>query len=243
MNFIYKIKVFVFCIAFFEICLPLKAGNIVPLESIKKNALILPHVYGTMETKTSVSISYVRLPEDWIETSVDAPLIQLSNKIGFPGGFTLESSLQSIYIANQFRFGPRWNVEIGKFSCAAGVDAGLLFGKMNISGFNNKASGWMMYPVVSLGYRTDQLAFTLSAERSTIQSLTLSSGSVETSDFKNFKSGQTISIYLEQRLWRNHVMILGLVNNFQKFYFPAWPAFSAFNKRYYIPQMYLGLVL
>lgn len=243
MNFSNTIKLLIFCIAFLEIGLPAEAGNIVPLESIEKNAFILPHVYKTLETKTSVSISYVRLPEDWIETSVDAPLIQLSNKIGLPGGFTLESSLQSIYIANQFRFGPRWNVEIGKFSCAAGADFGLLFGKMNISGFNNKASGWMLYPVVSVGYRTDQLAFTLSAERSTIQSLTLSSGNAETSDFKNFKSGQTISIYLEQRLWRNHVMILGLVNNFQKFYFPAWPAFSAFNKRYYIPQMYLGLVL
>lgn len=237
------IKVFICLFVFLEISLELEAGNLVPLENIKKRAFILPHVYGTLETKTSLSISYVRLPEDWVETSVDAPLIQLSNKIGFPGGFTLESSFQSIYIANQFRFGPRWNVEIGKFSCAAGIDAGLLFGRMDISGFNNKARGWMLYPVVSLGYRTNELAFTLSAEKSTIQTLTLSSGSVETSDFKNFKSGQTISIYLEQRLWHNHVMILGLVNNFQKFYFPAWPAFSTFNKRYYIPQMYLGLVL
>lgn len=243
MDFIKTIKIIFFCIAFFENILPVEAGNLVPLESINKNAFILPRVYRTMETKTSVSISYVRLPEDWVETSVDAPLIQVSNKIGFPGGFTLESSFQSIYIANQFRFGPRWNVEFGKFSCAAGIDAGLLFGRMDISGFNNKARGWMMYPVVSFGFRTTELAFTLSAEKSTIQSLTLSSGSAETSDFKNFKSGQTISIFMEQRLWRNHVMILGLVNNFQKFYFPAWPAFSAFNKRYYIPQMYLGLVL
>lgn len=219
------------------------ASNNSPSDRIKYSAFILPHRYGILETKTSISISYVRLPEDWVETSIDAPLLQLSNKIGLPGGFTFESSFQSIYVSNQFRFGPRWNVEAGQFSFAAGMDAGWLFGKMDIAGFNNKASGWMFYPNASIGFHTRNLAFTLAAERNTIQSLTLSSGNAETSDFKNFKSGQTISIYLEQRLWNNHVMILGFMNNFQKFYFPAWPAFSAFNRRYYIPQFYLGLVL
>ena len=123
------------------------------------------------------------------------------------------------------------------------MDAGFLFGRMDIAGFNNKASGWMLYPNASIGFFSKELAFTLTAERSTIQSLKISSGNAEVSDFKNFKSGQTIAVYMEQILWNKHVMILGFVNNFQKFYFPAWPAFSAFNKRYYIPQMYIGLVL
>ena len=219
------------------------AGNSSPTDGIKNYSFILPHRYQVLETKTSISLSYVRLPEDWVETSIDAPLIQLSNKIGLPAGFTFESSFQSMYVANQFRFGPHWIFEVGKFSFAAGIDEGLLFGKMDISGFNNKARGWMFYPSVSIGFHSKDLAFTLSAERNTIQSLSLSSGNAETSGFKNFKSGQTISIYLEQSLWNNHVMILGFMNNFQKFYFPAWPAFSAFNRRYYIPQFYLGLVL
>jgi hypothetical protein len=243
MNFADKIKFCFFFVPFLMSTSPGIAANNNPFGSVKNSSIILPRRFGTWDSKTSISISFVRLPEDWVETSVDAPMLQLSNKIGLPLGFTFESSFQSIYVSNQLRFGLRWNVEIRKFSFAAGLDAGMLFGKMDIAGFNNKAQGWMLYPAASIGFHTKELAFTISAERNTIQALTLSSGNAETSGFKNFKSGQTISIYLEQRLWKNHVVILGLLNNFQKFYFPAWPAFSAFNRRYYIPQFYLGLVL
>lgn len=243
MNFKSKIKFLIFLVSFMKIITPACADNNFPFEGVTNSTIILPHRYKTLETKTSISISYVRLPDDWVETSIDAPIIQINNKIGLPGGFTFESSFQSIYVSNQFRFGPRWNLEVGKFSFGAGIDAGFLFGKMEIAGFNNKANGLMLYPNASIGFSSKELAFTLTAERSTIQSLKMSSGTVEISDFKNFKSGQTIAVYMEQPLWNKHVMILGFVNNFQKFYFPAWPAFSAFNKRYYIPQMYIGLVL
>jgi hypothetical protein len=243
MNFNGKIKFLLFFLPFFEITTLATADDNFPFEGVKSNSIILPHRYKTLETKTSISISYVRLPEDWLEATIDAPIFQINNKIGLPFGFTLESCFQSIYISNQFRLGPHWNVEVGKFSFAAGIDAGILFGKMDLAGFNNKAKGWMLYPNASIGFSSKELAFTITAEHSTIQSLTLSSGNAETSDFKNLKSGQTIAIYIEQPLWNKHVMILGLINNFQKFYFPAWPAFSAFNKRYYIPQMFIGLVL
>ena len=238
-----SLRIFILFFIFLESASTASAGNDSSLDRIKNKTFILPHRYQVLETKTSISISFVRLPEDWVETSIDAPLLQVSNKIGLPAGFTFESSFQSIYVSNQFRFGPRWNFEVGKLSFAAGMDAGWLFGKMDIAGFNNKASGWMLYPTAAIGFHTKDLAFTLAGERNTIQSLTLSSGNAETSGSKNFKSGQTISIFLEQKLWNNHVMILGFMNNFQKFYFPAWPAFSAFNRRYYIPQFYIGLVL
>lgn len=205
--------------------------------------MVLPHVFKPYELISSVSVSFTRLPIDWVEASIDAPIIQISNKLGFPAGFSLESSFQTIYVSNQFRIGPHWNAEVGRFSFAVGIDAGLLLGSMKISGFNNKATGWMIYPTASIGFTANKIAFTISAERNTLQSLKISSGDAVTSDFKNFKSGQTVSVYIEQRLWKKHVLILGFLSNFQKFYFPAWPAFSAFNKRYYIPQFFIGLVL
>lgn len=243
MIFKHKIRCLIFFLSLLWISNPTFAHINFPQEGVKSNSIILPRKYKILDTKTSISISYVRLPEDWVETSIDAPIFQINNKIGLPAGFTLESCFQSIYVANQFRLGSHWNIEFGKFSFGAGIDAGVLFGRMNIAGFNNKANGWMLYPNASIGFSSGDLAFTLTAERSTIQSLKMSSGSAEISDFKNLKSGQTIALYMEQPLWNKHVMILGFINNFQKFYFPAWPAFSAFNKRYYIPQMYIGLVL
>jgi hypothetical protein len=219
------------------------AGGVGPYGDINSQTIMLPHIYKPWEFKKSISILFTRLPLDWVETSIEVPIIQFNGKLGLPAGFTIESSLQSIYVSNQFRIGPHWNIEWGKFSFAAGMDAALLFGKMEIAGFDNKAWGWCNYPNLSVGFNTGEIAFTLSAEYSILQSLKITSGTTEISQSKNIKSGQSISLFMEQRLWKNHVMIIGVINNFQKFYYISWPAFSTFNRRYYIPQFYLGLVL
>lgn len=230
-------------LATLTMCVGLKAGDIKPPDHVKSHTIMLPYVFKPWETRTSVSLSFTRLPIDWVETSVEIPIVQVKNKLGFPAGFTLESSLQTIVVSNQLRIGPHWNAELGRFSFGIGFDAALLYGRMVVSGFDNKAFGWCTYPSVSIGFTTNDIAFTLSGEYSILQSLTVSSGNAEVSESKNFKSGQSISLFMEQKFWKQHVLTLGFINNFQKFYFPAWPAFSAFNRRYYIPQFYIGLVL
>jgi hypothetical protein len=205
--------------------------------------MILPGSFRPLETRTSFSLLFTQLPFDWVETSVEVPLFQLNNKLGLPGGFTLESSFQSLVVSNQLRSGLHWNFVLRKFSFSAGIDAAFLFGKMKIAGFNNKTSGWCTYPVLSAGYKADKISFTILAEYSYINSLKITSGTSEILDSRNHESGPTISFFAEQPLWKNHIMILGVINNFQKFYFPAWPAFSSFDKRFYIPQFYVGLIL
>jgi hypothetical protein len=211
-------------------------------ESVN-STIIVPRVYKPLEFKCAVSVLFTRLPLDWIETSVDVPIVQLTGKLGLPAGFTVESSFQSIYVSNQLRMGPHWNYQLKRLSFGVGLDAALLLGKMEIDGFNNKALGWSYYPNISIGIRTKEVAFTIAAEYNLLRFFKITSGDAEISRSKNFKSGQTISLYMEQKLWKNHIMILGLINNFHKFYYLAWPAFSTFNRRYYIPQIYLGLVL
>jgi len=233
-----------FCyITFLMICLDLKAGDIPSSKDAKSQTIMLPYVLKPWETRTSVSLSFTRLPVDWVETSVQVPIVQVRNKLGFPAGFTLESSLQTILVSNQLRSGPHWNFEKGWFSFGVGFDAAILYGKMSISGFDNRAYGWCTYPSISIGFTINDIAFTLSGEYSILQSLKMTSGDVEISESKNFKSGQTLSLFMEQKFWKQHVLTLGFINNFQKFYFLTWPAFSTFNRRYYIPQFYIGLVL
>lgn len=214
-----------------------------PHTDLNSKTIILPHVYKPWKVKTSLSVLFTRLPMDWIETSLDVPVVQFNGKLGLPAGFTLESGIQSVYVSNQVRLGPHWNVGWGKFSFSPGIEAALLFGKMTIAGFNNTAWGWSMYPGISIGFNTGEVAFTLSGEYNILESLKITSGNAEITHSRNFKSGHSIALYMEQRLWKNHIMILGVINNFQKFYYLAWPAFSTFNRRYYIPQVYIGLVL
>lgn len=222
--------------------LTFQAGRSLSEDSVF-HYMILPGSLQILKTQTSFSILFTQLPFDWVETAIEVPLFQLNNKLGLPAGFTFESGLQTILVSNQLRAGPHWNYHAGKFSFGAGFDAALMFGKMKIAGFDNKAWGWCTYPVLSAGYRTSKASFTARVEYSYINSLKITSGTDEIMYSRNFKSGPVISIFTEQPLWKDHIIILGFINNLQKFYFPAWPAFSTFNRRYYIPQFYVGLIL
>jgi hypothetical protein len=205
--------------------------------------MILPGYLSIWETKTSLSVLFTQLPFDWVETAVEIPLFQINNKLKLPFGFTFESRLQSIIISNQLRAGPHWNYKTGKFSFSAGFDGEFMFGKMKIAGFNNKSRGWSMYPNIMAGYRIKDIAIALNGEVTFINLLKITSGNEEISHSRNLFSGISVSLFAEQPLWKDHMMILGLINNIQKVYFPAWPAFSTFDRQYYIPQFYVGLVL
>ena len=205
--------------------------------------MILPGSLRIWETKTSLSVLFTQLPFDWVETAVEVPLFQINNKLKLPAGFTLDSRFQSIIISNQLRAGPHWNYKTGKFSIGAGFDSEFMSGKMKIAGFNNKSWGWAMYPNISAGFRIKDIAIALNGELTFINSLKMTSGNEEILHSRNLFSGITVSLFTEQRLWKDHMMILGLINNFQKVYFPAWPVFSNFNRQYYIPQFYVGFVL
>ena len=205
--------------------------------------MILPGSLNIWETKTSLSLLFTYLPYDLVESAVEVPLFQINNKIRFPAGFTLESHFQSIIISNQLRAGPHFNSDIGKFSFGAGFDNEIMFGKMQIEGFDNKIRGWSMYPNIMAGWRIQDIAVSLNAELTFINSLKMTSGNEEISHSGKMFSGFSVSVFTEQRLWDDHMMILGLVNNFQKIYFPAWPAFSTFKRIHYIPQFFIGLVL
>jgi hypothetical protein len=212
-------------------------------DRVIKHTIQFPGVYKPLEFKSAVSVLFTRLPFDWVETTIDVPVLQYGARLGLPVGFTLDATVQTIWVSNMISLGPHWNFSLSKVSFGAGLDPYFMFGRMNISGFDNKAWGWGMSPNVSFGFTTKDIAFTIKGERKTVNSLTITSGSAEISKEKNFLAGWSIGLYMEQKLWKDHVMVLGLINNFQKFYYAAWPAFSTFNRNYYIPQIYIGLVL
>lgn len=248
MNTIFKYR---FILIFFLLVIYLQSYSLLG-QSGKSNTedyvfhhMILPGFLNIWETKTSLSVVFTQLPFDWVDNAVEVPLFQINNKLKLPDGFTLESRLQSIIISNQLRAGPHWNYETGKFSFNAGVECEFMIGKMKVAGFgfNNKSWGWCIYPNIMAGYRIKDTAIAINGELTFINSLKITSGNEEILYSKNLFSGISVSLLAEQPLWKDRMMIIGFINNVQKVYFPAWTAFSSFNRKYYIPQFYVGLVL
>lgn len=237
-------KRFYFLIALFSIFFFVNAFSIEYEESnLEKNTVISPVVYNLNDFQWSFGMMGTTLPKDWVETAIKAPLFTFNFKYGLPANFSLAAAFEFVFVSNQLRLGPRWGMEFDNFSFNLGYDLAYVFGALNQFGFKNKYRAIYNYPNVSIGYRLNDLFFTLQAELMLITARRLTTDGIETGSSVNKMPGGTISLYLEQPLWKDRIFIIGLKSNITKFYYMAWPVFTTFNKLYWIPQLHLGLVL
>ena len=211
--------------------------------NIEKNSFILPHIWKPGSLKAAVGLSSTKFPLDYVESALRIPLIDLSATIGLPKGFDFSLNTNSIYIANQVRAGLHWNREGKVFSTKLGYDVGFIFGALTQYGFNNRTSAWSHYPNLSIGFKVKDIAITLKTEANIITYINTTAGGIKITEFADFFNGGSAGLYVEQRLWANHVMIIGCRDNYVKYYYPVWPSFSEFNRKYHNLEFFLGLII
>ena len=210
---------------------------------IEKNSFIFPHVWKPGILKAAVGLSSTKFPLDYVESALRIPIIDISATIGLPKGFDLSANISSIYIANQVRMGAHWNRQGEIFSTKVGFDTGFSFGALTQFGFDNRTSVWSHYPNVSIGFKIKDVAITLKSEVNVITYINTTAGGVKVTELKDFFNGGSVGIYVEQRLWANHVLIVGGRDNYVKYYYPVWPSFSAFNRKYHNIELFIGLII
>lgn len=220
-----------------------KYNNLQSRFDISSNSIFYPHRYQPHNLKMEVALSQVKLPFDWLETAAQVPLFHFHANYALTKSFTLDGRISTLYVANQITLGPRWHHQINDFSFNIGYDFAYAFGSLNVEGFDSSVSTWINYPNASVGFKINDIAFTLKGELNIVTSNESRQGDIIISRDKNFYNGFTIGIYMEQRLWKDHVFIIGFKNSSARYHFMAWPAFSTFNRLYNIPEVYLGLIL
>ena len=210
---------------------------------IQKNSFILPHIWKSGVLKAAVGLSSTKFPLDYVESALRIPLIDLASTVGLPKGFDATLDVNSIYIANQARAGLHWNREGKVFSTKVGYDVGFIFGALTQFGFNNRTSAWSHYPNFSVGFKVRDIAITFKTEANIITYINTTAGGIKVTELADFFNGGSVGLYVEQRLWANHVMIVGCRDNYVKYYYPVWPSFSEFNRRYHNVEFFLGLII
>lgn len=210
---------------------------------LNNNTMFFPAELDFNDFQWSFGMMATTLPKDWVETAVNAPLFTFNFRYGVPYNFSLISAFEFVFVSNQIRLGPHWGLEFEHFAFNVGLDMGYVLGALNQFGFKNKYRAFYLYPNITFGYKVNDLFFTLQAELMVNTARQLTTDGIETGSSINKMHGGTISLFLEQPLWKDRIFIVGLKSNITKFYYLAWPAFTTFNKIYYIPQLYLGLVL
>jgi hypothetical protein len=210
---------------------------------IAKASLYYPHRYVPGTFRMELAMSQVKLPFDWLETAMTAPLFHFHVNYGLPKNFSVDGRLSSLLISNQITLGPRWQFQKDRASFNLGYDLAYAFGFLNQFGFDTSVQTWINYPNFSVGYRFKDVAFTFKSELAVITSFSSKQGENVVATNSNVYNGFTVALYMEQRVHKNKVLVLGFKNSYAKYHFMAWPAFSTFNRFYNIPEFYIGLIL
>ncbi|MCX6242245.1 MAG: hypothetical protein NTX43_10610 [Bacteroidetes bacterium] len=214
-----------------------------PPVDIGKESMYFPHHFQKYHLQTGLGFDFIKLPFDWVENALEAPLLDLHLTFGLPAGFSLEGNLNTILVSNQVSLGARWNYIHRNFSFNLGYDLGYSLGIMNFAGFKNTGMTLIHYPNASIGFKTKTLAFTFKGEAVIIAWGQMKTGEDLMSRSINFFDGMTGAIYLEQRIFRKKILIIGFKDNYVKYYWPAWMVFSTFDRYYHIPELHLLWVL
>jgi hypothetical protein len=182
-------------------------------------------------------------PKDMLETAVQAPLAHFHGIYSLPRHFFLEGDFTTLFVSNQLSLGPSYSFTRDNFGFKAGYDIAYVAGFLKQFGFDNSTRAWIHYPNVSLGYKLKQIAFTLKAETILVSSVSTKTGDNEVSSSKNFFNGYTWALYIEQRLHKNRVFVIGFKDSYVKYYWPTWMVFTTFNRFYNIPELYFSWIL
>jgi hypothetical protein len=185
------------------------------------------------------------LPEDVIETDdvIRAPLFGYHIRYGLPKNFLLEGSVNTNFITFHFALGAKWGYGFDRLRLAVGYDVAYWFGHLKQFGFDTKIRGWINYPNVLVGYDFGAFSITMTGELILIMSQTEENGGIEVSSDRNHFAGGAVGVFLEQPLWKDNIFLIGVKANFTDFYYPQWSAFSTFQRKFFIPEVFVGLVL
>jgi hypothetical protein len=206
----------------------------------EKRTFIYPNGNQPFKFNSTISVILTKLPLDWIETAKTEPIVLLATQYSLPVHFSIDAGVQSNFKSNLVRMGSKYHYSYGAFSASAGIDAAFQYHYAKAYESVNKVWGWASYPNLSIGYTTADLSFTLISELNYIYSQNIKYEEVKILHSENILAGYSVGLYVEQKLFKEQVLTLGLINNFQKQFFTS---VSTFNRYYYIPQIYFGLVL
>jgi hypothetical protein len=185
-------------------------------------------------------------PEDLTEeVRVRVPAGDLHILRRLPHGFYLDARLLFQVVQNHLSLGARWATPLNdKFTFSLGDDVAYWRGNLPIQGFDCKASGWMNYPSLSLGYRSRRdLLFTAKAEMLITTNYSfIIEGNAREHD-TDLVSGSAFSLFIEQPFFKKTYVTLGFTLAYTDFLWTTWSLFDSFDRNLLFPQITTALIL
>ena len=230
---------------FFLLAISFPGASFAQIE-IANGSFFHPSIMRNGEYKHELSLVLAKLPEDQVEAVsswIYAPLFTYHAKYGLPYGFNLNGHFSTNIITYQFRVGPQWSYDFGKISLSANPDIAYWFGQLKEFDFKSSVNAWSGYLNVFLGIEFEKFTLTFGAGSEFLFSLSQKADDIETSITKNILAGYSFSVLIEQPLWKDNFISLGVKFNYMRFYWPAWAVFPTWDRFNFLPEVIVGFVL
>lgn len=211
--------------------------------NIKSASFLLPIAHPAWHYDQSISFSYVDIPPAWTLDRINAPMLSYNAKFSLPYGLNVQGSLSTMIVSNRLNFGPFWNFSIHNYHFGIGYQFAYDMGFLNRSGYDTKFSGWEQQPSITAGYSFKKFAIILRGDYYWTKSINLNEGGHSIHLWNGMSNGYSISASIEQRLYKNKVVSMGIKVNNIRYHFVAWPAFPVNQYRYIVPEFTIGINL
>jgi len=219
-------------------------------EEKEFNYFVYPQRIEPASFKHSLSIYAAKLPEDIVEEAsnwIFAPVFSYSVKFGVSENISLTGGIKSNIITQHFSLGIRWIHRWEKFAVSLGYDGAYFFGYLDNFGFDSKINGWFTYPNLTFGYQFTGFTLAIRTEALVLMSLNETIDDLKVihdiGDYIGKYDGISVGLYIEQPFWKKTVVVLGMKFTVSRFYYPAWMAFTRFDRPLLIAETVLGFNL
>ncbi len=214
--------------------------------NIARGSFFYPSLMQKKEYKHEFSVALAKLPEEQIEATsawIYAPLFTYHAKYGLPKNFNLSGEVSTNIITYFFKPGVQWGYDFGKLSVGLNANFAFWFGQLHQFGFDSKVKAWDASGGAAVGIKFEKFTLTFLFEADYITSLKQKAGDIVTTTKKNFLNALNFSVFIEQPVWKDNFMTLGVRFNHSKIYWPAWAVFPSWDRFFFVPEVFVGFAL
>ena len=201
-----------------------------------KPYIFFPGAYQKWEYKISGGLSLTRLPNEIVEEEINTlPMLNADFRMGLPLKIMLHSKINTNYISNMFSLALQKNIIDKKFALAVGANSSFWFGQLYQEVIRLNAFGFIINPYIVGGVHFDDIYLSLKLENQYGTMRTFSEG-VPLGKSNQPNSAYSFQFTIEQPLWNNHWVALGLKLNYAKFNYQSWLTYSAIDQYLLYPE-------
>lgn len=196
--------------------------------------------------RTSLGLTFMTTPKaitEEVHTRIPAGDLHFAKTRG--KNITVDIHLRFQGVQNELSLGYKWLFKADEhFSFSAGNDFAGWVGWLKIEGFDTRGLGLLLYPNLSMGYKTDKdLWFSLKAELLLNIYQKIYAGDNYVEKRPEPYTGQALTFMVEQPLFKKRYVALGFRALYTNFYWQTWTLFETFDRNIFYPEIIMEFIL